>query len=60
MSKKGYSDLIKGYIRVETGKFSTEPKRGYTEIEYRPVKTKVTVELTTEQIEKLKELGVEL
>jgi len=60
VTKKAVSDLLRGYINKTSGKFSESKKRGYTEIEYRPVKTMVTIELTTEQIEKLKELGVEL
>jgi hypothetical protein len=47
-----------GFINEKTGKFSTEPKRGYSEIRFQKVKKEVTLQLSDEQIEQLKELGV--
>lgn len=46
-----------GYINFSTGKFSTEPKKGYTKVEYKKCVEKVTLELTSEQLEELKEKG---
>lgn len=47
-----------GYINFATGRFSTEPKKGYTKVEFRKATEKVTLELTSEQIEALKEMGL--
>ena len=52
------TELIQGFINEKTGKFSKTQKRGYTEIKYSVVKTRVTLDLNDEQIEKLKEMGV--
>lgn len=50
--------LTEGYINFTTQKFSTEPKKGYTKVEYKKSKEKITLELTSEQIEKLREMGL--
>jgi hypothetical protein len=47
-----------GYINFSTGRFSTEPKKGYTKVEYRQATEKVTLELTSEQVDKLREMGL--
>lgn len=47
-----------GYINFSTGRFSPEPKKGYTKVEYKKVVEKVTVEVDSEMMEKLKELGL--
>lgn len=47
-----------GYINFTTGNFSKEPKKGYTKVEYRKVIEKVTLELTSEQVEALREMGI--
>lgn len=47
-----------GYINFSTGGFSSEPKKGYTKVEYKKVMEKVTVEVDSEMMEKLKELGL--
>ena len=47
-----------GYIKVETGRFSKEPKKGYIKVEYRKAIETVTLELTSEQLEQLKEMGI--
>lgn len=52
------ANLEVGYINFPTGKFSTEPKKGYTKVEYRRVVEKVTLELTSEQIDALREMGL--
>lgn len=49
---------IIGYIDEKGLKFSPVPKKGYVQIEYRIVKQKVSLELTSEQIAKLKEMGI--
>ena len=46
------------YINEKTGRFSTEPKKGYVKIEYRKAVEKITVEVDSEMLEKLKELGL--
>lgn len=47
-----------GYINFTTNKFSTEPKKGYTKVEYRKSTEKVTLELTSDQLEELKKMGL--
>src|SRR5690606_21776331 len=47
-----------GYINFTTGNFSKESKKGYTKVEYRKVIERVTLELTSEQMEQLRELGI--
>lgn len=47
-----------GYINFTTQKFSVEPKKGYVKVEYKKAVEKITLELTSEQIEKLKEMGL--
>lgn len=47
-----------GYINSKSGNFSVEPKKGYVKIEYRPVVEIVTLRLTSDQLEKIKELGI--
>lgn len=47
-----------GWINEKTGKFSSEKKRGYTQIKFERVKKKVELELDETQMEKLKELGL--
>ena len=51
-------DLEIGYIELKLGKFSKKPKKGYVKIEYKVVTEKVTLDLTSEQMAKLKELGM--
>lgn len=46
-----------GYINFSTSKFSTEPKKGYTKVEFRKCVERVTLELTSEQLEELREKG---
>lgn len=50
--------LTEGYINFTTQKFSTEPKKGYTKVEFKKSTEKITLELTSEQIEKLREMGL--
>lgn len=50
--------LTEGYINFTTQKFSAEPKKGYTKVEYKKSTEKITLELTSEQIEKLREMGL--
>lgn len=52
------SDLQVGYLHVRTNKFSKEHKSGYSRILYKFDKQKITIEVTGEQIQKLKDLGV--
>lgn len=47
-----------GYINEKTGKYSKEPKRGYSEIRFQKVKKRLSLDLDESQIEKLKELGI--
>lgn len=47
-----------GYINFPSGSFSKEPKKGYTKVEFRRVIEKVTLELTSEQLDQLRELGI--
>lgn len=53
-----HPELEVGYINFTTGNFSKEPKKGYTKVEYRKVMERVTLELTSEQMEQLRELGI--
>ena len=46
-----------GYVNFTTGNFSTEPKKGYTKVEFRKVIEEVTLRLTSEQLEELREKG---
>lgn len=46
-----------GYINFSTNNFSAEPKKGYTKVEYRKVVERVTLDLTSEQLEELREKG---
>lgn len=52
------TSLETGYINFTTQKFSVEPKKGYTKVEYKKSTEKITLELTSEQIERLKEMGL--
>lgn len=47
-----------GYINFSTNNFSAEPKKGYTKVEFRKVVERVTLDLTSEQLEQLRELGI--
>jgi hypothetical protein len=47
-----------GYINFPTGRFSVEPKKGYTKVEYRKAVEKVTLEVDSEMMEKLREMGL--
>jgi hypothetical protein len=47
-----------GYINFPTGRFSTEPKKGYTKVEFRKAVEKVTLEVDSEMLEKLREMGL--
>lgn len=47
-----------GYINFSTGRFSSEPKKGYTKVEYKKAVEKVTVEVDSEMMERLRELGL--
>jgi hypothetical protein len=47
-----------GYVDFKGNKFSKEPKEGYIKINYSIEKQKVQLELNSEQIEKLKALGI--
>ena len=51
-------NLTEGYINFTTQKFSTEPKKGYTKVVYKKAVEKITVEVDSEMLEKLKELGL--
>ena len=47
-----------GYVNFTTGRFSTEPKKGYTKVEYKRAVEKVTIEVDSEMMDKLREMGV--
>lgn len=51
-------DYSIGYLNEEKGLFSPSPRNGYSKIKYRKVLERVTLDLTSDQIEKLKELGI--
>lgn len=51
-------DYSVGYLNEEKGLFSSVPRQGYSKIKYRKVLERVTLDLTSDQIEKLKELGI--
>ena len=46
------------YSNFTTGRFSTEPKKGYTKVEYKRAVEKVTIEVDSEMMDKLREMGV--
>lgn len=50
--------LETGYINFKTNRFSKEPKKGYTKVEYRKATQKVTLEIDEDQLKKLKEMGL--
>lgn len=50
--------LTEGYINFTTQKFSTEPKKGYTKVVYKKAVEKITVEVDSEMLEKLREMGL--
>lgn len=50
--------LLTGYIDEEKGKFSPTLQKGMIEIQYRKVTRKVSLELDSVQLQKLKELGI--
>lgn len=52
------ADLQTGYINFTTGRYSDQPKKGYTKIEYRKAVEKVTLEVDSDMIEKLREMGL--
>ena len=52
------ADLEVGYINFPTSRFSTEPKKGYTKVEFRRATEKVTLEVDSEMLAKLKEMGL--
>jgi hypothetical protein len=47
-----------GYINFLTGRFSSDPKKGYTKVEFRKAVEKVTLEVDSEGLEKLREMGL--
>ena len=51
-------DLEVGYINFSTGRFSTEPKKGYTKVEFRRATEKVTLEVDSEMLETLRNMGL--
>ena len=53
-----FEDLQEGYLHVRSGKFSKEPKSGYSKIYYRFEKKEVTVKVTPEQLKELKKMGL--
>ena len=52
------SSLEIGYINFTTDRFSSEPKKGYTKVEYRKAVEKVTLEVDSEMMDKLREMGL--
>lgn len=50
--------LTEGYINFKTNQFSESAKKGYTKVEYKKIVEKVTVEVDSEMLEKLRELGL--
>lgn len=50
--------MLTGYIDEKTGKFSKTLQPGFVEIQYRRVTKKMTLELDSVQLQKLKELGI--
>lgn len=54
--KPAYLEI--GYVNFATGRFSAEPKKGYTKVEYKKATEKVTLEVDSETLEKLKEMGL--
>ena len=46
------------YINFPTGRFSKEPKKGYTKVEYRKSVEKVTIEVDSEMLQRLRDLGL--
>ena len=50
--------LETGYINFKTSRFSEEPKKGYTKIEYQKATEQVTIEVDSEMMDKLRELGL--
>jgi len=55
---KHQSPLEIGYINFTTGRFSAEPKKGYTKVEFRKATEKVTLEVDSEMMDKLREMGL--
>jgi hypothetical protein len=51
-------DLEIAYVNFSTGRFSTEPKKGYTKVEYKKATEKVTIEVDSDGLEKLREMGL--
>lgn len=51
-------ELSEGYINFSTGKFSDKHQKGFTKVLYKKVIEKVTLEVDSEMMEKLKELGL--
>ena len=47
-----------GYINFTSGRFSTEPKKGYTKVEFRRATEKVTLEVDSEMLETLRNMGL--
>lgn len=51
-------ELSEGYINFSTGKFSDKHQKGFTKVLYKKVIEKVTLEVDSEMMERLKELGL--
>jgi hypothetical protein len=50
--------LETGYINFATGRFSPDSKKGYTKVEYKKSVEKVTIEVDSEMMDRLRELGL--